>query len=687
MTLLSRLPVCNGIPNFKGSSPVTETYVRLVNRVLQERGTGLQWIPDGAPGDRYVGKVASSDLSRYMTGWRVHAAAIQAAFCDARRIVEERRMAMVRAADAQMKIVESPTFDHLDSLNRAESAWLQLVSARLAFITDQLYTAQTSLESDALCEWMKDHADPVSMRHFQRIRTDDLPILLEKFMPENIPEASLYASSIALFPDRPAYSAMYPHDFTAGELEFIEKKYPSTHPIRQPFTVIERATKDNLHLDSEGNFQRGPGGQEIRWLVEGPDKQSYIVTHMRFHPRYEGFFLQFAYVLRRYADICVGGETLHPNFKDYVLTMARCLRSGDFVNLLKADLNQVEGNLFLTFFPHEGYWDDGIKFPWMFEVGIRDRIASEKFRERGYIFEKLEERAREIGSRVGASAPTHTIGMGDIEKMVQVVWVYKNGGFLRGFPHGIVAGHDYPKADYEGVEGHRVVIVRDSFSSSAAQEQAARLAHEFLPAPDADMINVDVLLSNIIWHEGSHGVSGNKPDTALSQGGTLAQALGSLWGKLVEPQSDVAFVVANRIAFEDGKISKEEREAALRRQFLRLMTMTQKRERVLDREFPAPHPAGATMTLGWLYQEGISITLDENEKFIVDWAQFEAGLARLWEKLTEFGFLGVPDDFFAFYQGCIRAIPDYVEARILAGQRKHLAKNLLNRGDLIPRPY
>ncbi len=664
------LPIVNGIPNFTGVFPVTQTYVNLVNHVLQERDTGLQWNPNGEPGDRYIGRIS--------TGWRVSTSVIQTAFCDARRIVEERRMQMVRAADTQMKIIESPTFDHLDSLNLAERAWLKLVSGELAFITDELYAAQTSLESDAFMQWMKDHADPVSMRHFQRIRTSDLPNLLEKFMPTGIPEAVLYASSIALFPDKPTYSAMFPHDFTPAELQFIEEKYPPNHLIRQTFTVIERATDKNLDFES----------QNINWsLVRGMNNTTYKVTHMRFHPRYERFFLQFADVLDRYAEISVGGESLHPKFKEYVLKMAACLRSGDFVEILKADLNQIEGNLFLTFFPHEGYWDDGMKFPWMFEVGIRDRATSEKFREQGYIFERLEEKAREIGRRVGAPEPTHKVDMGDIEKMVQIVWVYRNGGFLRTFPHGIVGGHDYPKANYDGVKGHRVVIVKDSFFSNISEEQARRVAYEFLPDEDAAMVNLDVVLSNIIWHEGSHGVSGNKPDTALSQGGTLSQAMGSFWGKLVEPQSDVAFSLANRIGFEDKKISREERAAGLRRQFIRLMTATHKRERALDEKFPSPHAAGATMSLGWLYQEGVSMSLNENGKFIIDWEQFETSLCRLWEKLTEFGFLGVRDDYFKFYQECIRAIPDSVEARILEGQKKHLVKNLLNRGDLIPHPY
>lgn len=607
---------------------------------------------------------------------------VQDLLADARLTIEARRQAVVQAAAAQMVIVDTPTLSHMDWLNPAERAWMEQTSDRLANIADWLYAAQAYPNNDEIVDWMCENADELSLWHYTRTRTPDLPSLSASHCPTDFLHPRDYASSVNWFPNRPNYSAMFPSDFSEEELAYLIRTYPKSHPARLPYTVIERATEADIRALAAGPLP-GPQGQETTWLVQGPEGKSYKVTHIRFHPRFARYFTEFAATLEKGIDQEVEGTKLHPEFQTYLREMARCLREGDFDSLLKADLQQSQGNLFLTFFPHEGYWKDGMKFPWMFEVGIRDREAIQKLKENGYVFAALEAEAKGIAEQLGAPVPDTEFDTSNIEQMVQIVWVYRNGGYLRCFPHGEPAGHDYPKVCPEGVTAHRFVVIADAIHADI--DILKGLAEEFLPPEDAAMVSFEALRESVLWHEGSHALLGNRPETETTNRSTMATVYGDLWGHLAEPQSDTAFAKAHQILLSDGSIDPNLVAATLRTQFVRLLKKFVLKAAVLDPNFDDPHTFGANQTLGHLLQEGIA-RLREDGKFDVDWERFAQFNRTLWRELLTYGFQDSPEPYRQQARAHIEAIPNAIQERIPEGQRRRLRRLLLNRGHLEPPP-
>jgi hypothetical protein len=641
----------------------SEEYCALLNRILQENGAPFSLTVTPGSNASAVNVTAEKEP--------VDLGQIQTFLTKAREVVEGRRRRVVEVAARQMLITPSPTLDHLDEATRPERLWLQRVAEPLARIANDLYAAQTSPWSECIDGWMARHGDAASLWHYHRIRTPNLPGLLPAFIPSDVPDAALYASSVAFFPRRPAYHAMLPADFSEEELAHL-RNFPQDHPIRLPYTVVERLTEEEASTLGE---------EKASLIVRGLGDRPYRVTHMRFHPRYSRHFEEFAEILERNADVSVDGEALDPGFRDYTLRMAGCLRGGDFLDLLRADLEQSSGNILLTFFPHEGSWADNLKFPWMFEIGIRSRSLSETMSQRGDAFSMLEGRARGIAEACGAPAPNRPVEPVDVERMFQLIWVYRNGGFARAFPHGEPGGHDYPKIDLPGIRGHRAVVMADTVM--ATEERDKRYAEEFLSAEDAALVTGEAMLLLTIWHEGSHGVLGNKPDTPLADGRTLGQVYANLWGRLVEPQSDAAFAVVNNWLRNGGRVTREEYDRMLRAAFIVILKRMAPPERLWEPSYDSGHEAGATMTFGWLLQTGVVEPLDEG-RFDVAWDRMAESLERLWVALTHFAFDDSTRPFREFVDQCVASIPSPTMDRILGVQRRLRTRRLLTRGDVSP---
>ncbi|HSA59489.1 MAG TPA: hypothetical protein VLJ37_07370 [bacterium] len=661
------------MPAHLESLPLSERYCDLLNRELVDENTpfSVAPAPNSSEGSNpsvtviFASKIVRDRFVRELS-------LIQGPLLQARKSVEHRRLRVVEAATRQMTISRSTTLEHLNEATPAERLWLQLAAEPLARIANDLYAAQASPWSDQIDGWMARYADAASLWHYHRIRTPKLPGLLPAFVPEDIPDYALYASSVAFFPREPAYHAMLPVDFTEDELAYLVQDFPQDHPIRLPYTVVERM--DESECD--------PDRREGVWIVRGREGRAYRVTHMRFHPRYAAYFEQFAEILERNADLSAGGQGLDPGFRDYTLRMARSLRTGDFLDILRADLEQSSGNVFFTFFPHEGSWADNLKFPWSFEAGIRSRSLAETIRCRGDAFAMLEERARRIAESYGAPVPNRPAETGDVEKMFQLVWNYRNGGFLRTYPHGEPAGHDYPKIFFAGVGGHRSIAIADAMVAAAGLDQ--KYAAELLPPKDALPDTTETSFLFTTWHEGSHGVLGNKPDTELVDGRTLGQVYGRLWGRLVEPQSDAAFAVVNSWLRDAGRITNEEFDLMLRYAFLAIVKRMAPKDRIWEPAYDFGHEAGCTMTFGWLSRNGV-VQLEDDGRFQVRWPRMAGALEDLWIKLTEFAFNGSTEPFREFVERCLDAIPQSVMNRVLEAQRQFRVRRILTRGD-VPSP-
>ena len=279
--------------------------------------------------------------------------------------------------------------------------------------------------------------------------------------------------------------------------------------------------------------------------------------------------------------------------------------------------------------------------------------------------------------------PDTEFDVSNIEQMVQIVWVYRNGGFVRCFPHGEVAGHDYPKVCPEGVTAHRFVVIADTIHADIGILKG--LAEEFLPPADAAMVSFEALREFTLWHEGSHALLGNRPETATTGGSTMGTTYGHLWGHLAEPQSDTAFAKAHHILRSDHAMDQRLAAATLRTQFIRLLKKFVLKSVVLDPNFDDPHTFGANQTLGHLLQEGIA-RLREDGKFDVDWERFAQFNRTLWKELLAYGFQDSPEPYRQRAHEHIQAIPDAIQERIPEGQRRRLKRLLLNRGHLEPPP-
>lgn len=610
--------------------------------------------------------------------------------------IENKRLAVAWATRAQMEIHRSETLTVriMGMANPAERAWLELVAARMQRLSLSIFGRQAHHDYSQFVEWMTLRGDTDSRFHFNRMRVVDPPPL--EPVSDNILRGAFalaggqglapadYASVFPWYPAKPAFNGMLPADMTEEDKEFITKTYGPEHPIRLPWTVVEVADPWEItRYGEEGDtVTLARHCFAIKWLVRGNGKW-YRVTNMAFHPAYCDFFGGIASLLdasMRRSAMTVDGLThdLHPTFKKYVGVMAETMRSGEFVRLLEADLAQNDGNLFLTFFPHEGYWPDGIKFPWMLEMGIRQPVAGDMPSEEAGIFKGLEERAVEVARRNDLPYTGREIDLSELEKGSVLFWPYRTGGFMRAF-HREPLGHDYPKREYRGVKGHRTVILMDS--TVATKTASDIIVRELIEASGETVLDLDDIVGFAMWHERTHG-TGARPDTPTKSGRTMSSVYRNFWGTIAEPLADAGAVLAIQKRFEAGLIDEGERtrkfKAAIAFQLRRFVKKETAAGPYLGHP-EAPHIVGSNMLLGWWLKQGAISLRDDFSSLVLNEGAIATSAGRFFDALTVFSLTDDLDGLRKFVIDAVNSVPDEFERRILAVKAEHIRPPVVNR--------
>lgn len=198
----------------------------------------------------------------------------------------------------------------------------------------------------------------------------------------------------------------------------------------QTYTVVERAIPEEVER-IQTIVKMNRFNEPMEWIVEGFEGRKYKVINIAFHERFRPHFLRVAQVLRENAPIEIDGDTLDPSFKEYTLVMADAFENGQFEKLLAADMAQTSGNLFFTFFPHEGYWSDNTKFPWMMEIGIRDGAFKNEALIHAQAFQWLEEKTARIIQTTGLSYEPRLMNSEDQARSSEFLWVLRTGGSIQ----------------------------------------------------------------------------------------------------------------------------------------------------------------------------------------------------------------------------------------------------------------
>lgn len=656
---------CKSVPVPPSSTPASPHYRELFNWEARKLGVPITWIEDKAGGKTNTPEIASGEVVKDADS---KFTLTQDDVCKVLASIEGKRRQVVKAARDQMQIVTSRTLDRniLNLATPAEVGWIKFVSDPLQKISLTLFGRQANYNYDALVVWMTANGDPDSVHHFSRMQTPAVPPLAA------VTDAALrsrldlsekaeksptdFANVFPWFQGSPSFNAMLSPDIDRQDLEYFSKTYDKNSPILLPWTVIER-----METRPESASPSAVKGRDDKW---------YRVTNIAHHPRYRPLFLDAAKVLRDGAKKFPG---IDPEFRDYTLTMAECFETGDFIRLLKADLNQSKGNLFLTFFPHEGYWGDGIKFPWMLEVGIR-QPSSQSPEEAGLI-QELEDKVAAFAQQKGLPYTRRAIDSSDAKKSAVLFWAYRTGGFMRAFFREPI-GHDYPKRDYPGINQHRNVVVLDS---AGAKVPFLRLQQKELFRTPGTPIAAEQVVDFANWHEGSHG-TGMRPLDKVASGRTMSDVFGPCWGALAEPLADAGSIWLNIRRFEKGVISRTALD-----HFLNGAAMYQ-----LDRMKPskaimgpylchpeAGHLVGAAMMTGWYFKEGVLTTKGNQVELAHD--KMIAATNTFWEKLTDFSLTDNVEGYKSFIRDTVTAIPADVEKHALASQAKNSKATLVNR--------
>ena len=594
--------------------------------------------------------------------------------------VEKRRQTVAQAAMRQVSQLDSPTVDKLGLVNPAERKWLETISRAIVPLVTEIFDRQCwpdRPQEEYLARL--DPRDAASRFHLIRIRTAVLPMLRPAFVPAGIREYKKYASSLPWFPAGPTYNGMWPADMTPEELDYLRKNHPNDHEVFRPYTMVERLSKEiKARIIKDGLLKNGKG-QKVETIIRGLEGQEYRVVNICFHENYRPTLLKIAGHLRSSANIEVDGHALNPSFRNYLKTAAEAIEEGNFVKWLKADLEQKEGNLFFTLFPHEGYWADNIKFPFIMEIGIRDIKAGKVANDHLDIAKQLKERVGRMQRELGFNETQVTDPGGTSEDSTEFIWIYTAAGFIEAFPDGAPLGHDYPKVSYPGIRSHRNVVILDA---NLAVSQANMELVEKLFGPElARLYLPEITRDFAAWHEAQHSMIGNRPDTRMKDGRSLGETFGELWGFLAEPAADIGSLTAHNLLYKAGKRTENHYHGISLASVFRSVSRIYPKEVACSEDFikEALHVAGTMLYLGFIFKEGNTIVrFTEDNILEIDFSRLTAAIEKLDQKLIEFGLTGNPETFKTFYRECVETIPDEFIERAQAItdplRRMHLVK-------------
>lgn len=685
--MADRLDRCTKQAPFPKDVGPSDDYRAVFNATAKDLGVSIVYVEDASQGHGAVPETAFREVEVAREAWGKYgvrearpraSAKLAADICTVRAEVERRRQAMGRVGIEVYPVQQSGTYAHdkLKILNPAERAWFERIKATFYEVGQDLYMIQALPGYAAAAAWMRKHADPVSQFHFERVRAAGIP---SKDIPA-FPNAKQYASAIPWFPKTPDFSTMWPADLSQAELEYINKHYPANDAIRQPVTRVSRITKEEAQRIGAAPMTSA-NDRPVEWVREGLDGRLYRVVNMAFDPEMRPHFLKLAAALRAHADVAVHGTTLDPAFREQTLAMADAMERGDFAALLKADLAQASGNLFITLFPHEGYWADGVKYPMMGEIGIIDADLLALVADQGYVLNWLGKAVERAAHAAGLTDyQAQPIDTSNLRRDAIFIWAAITTGFMRAYGRD-PGGHDYPKVAYDGVDTHRNVALLDTLETWTPL--AVKVAEAVFGPNVARHVSFDAFARATFLHEGSHGAQIRQTVKVLS-GKPFGESLGIWWGPLVEAWADAGSILGHHQLYRDGKISEAVYQSVVATETSYNLVRLYPRAASLSDGMAAdgPHITGSGLLTGWLYGHGAYVSDGNGDLRQVE-DQIIPAVQSFFDALTAQAALGDQAAFKAFAKQCVEMLPESIELSIIAKKKALASYTVLDRGELL----
>ncbi len=650
----------------------SEKFVTLFNKTANDLDLGIHWNGDTKGGTPNVPDYNELTLNPLLYGTNSSGTQYTGVEINVEKVlraVEHKRLQANELAWKAKVFVDSPTFERMKTvhkLNKAEIAFLKAIAPILSKETDIIFGKQYSHSFETYHAYLKEHGETFSLRNFWLTMTAASPKVPANKIPENFKDINDYASSVPGFPKAvDEFSASWPKNFTESEKAYLSKTYTDPqHPANLPYTSMVRYKGVEPKKDTTV-VETNSGGQPIKWIIKGEGNNLYLVQNISFDPRLQSHFLNIANGLRKYAGIHIDGETLDPKFASYIMDAASFIEKGDWAGLLKADIYQTGGNLYFTFFPHEGYMDQ-VRFPVIYELGIRNPDVSKLVATSPIAMNHLEQMVADRYIKMGLKTYNpRTFGETNSPNEMLTIDIYSAGGFLK--PWGGIGGHDYPKKSFPGLENEHVTVAwHDTYQ---IRMPTFKTVYDKLVENKRPKIGIPYILAMTAWHEGTHGVGLRGDDKTLS-GKNLDESFGKFWGAWAEPFADAGGVVANAFLLEKGHITQEYFDNAL---LALLMYQTKfylpkETYKTDDGIFKNPHQVGVSIEIGYLVDKGVIRFNPETGKVQVAWKKMGPAYKELFEYLTDLSAKGDKQELIAFTRKYIDAIPDNLEKAMIASR-------------------
>jgi hypothetical protein len=379
-------------------------------------------------------------------------------------------------------------------------------------------------------------------------------------------------------------------------------------------------------------------------------------------PRFKDDHLALAGALDRIAALELEGQTLDPKLRVQLSAWAQYCRTGDPQDEARAaqatiDAGESPGTLRVHLGPSESYWPDNTKFPYLLQAGVSDKPLKAELEDWKTTHSRLEASLTDIPNY--SPRPVKTRG-----GFADPVFLAVTGGYAESFYAREFKGLNYPNYPYPGVEGGNRFQIQESMAP--VPEQARKMAAKLL---DKVPNKLETFLSmSTIMHESGH-LLGPQRSHITPSGAPLGVAFGTHWGWAEEPKADIALVEMISQRAQEGKVSADDKRDFMECAATEILSYYSGKQGYRDGQ-ATDHYYGFLLQIGYYLQMGAisKVETSEGSRLHLDANKIEAASTALWKKLITFQSLGQKEQFLAFGNAVIEAIPDDVDAMILAAQ-------------------
>ena len=603
------------------------------NAVATDLGVGLRWMRDHD--NPLVVQPKKLDVQpgfteRYGLKKGLVPAKFNAAIeGDVRRVlaaVEERRLAAVAESAHYHRRI--PYRAPLDILSPAEQGAVALFAETVVPPLNRIEARQQDPNAPMLADWMGGHGDYYSIILFNRFRRDALAGAQFEG-----PEFSLFP----FFPDLPPINGMMSGFESVDEFQKFAATLPPEAEELRPTTFLSRNVMGSV-----------------------------TSTPLPLHPDFRSDHMEMADALDRIAALEVRKTRLDPRLEAQLKVWARFFRTGtaeDEAVAMQATIDAGEGggNLRVNIGPSESYWDDNTKFPYLLQVGVRDRGMAARLAAGAATFLDLEAsltgiphyQPRQLSARGGFADP-----------MYQAI----TAGFLQTFARREPLGNNIPNYDpyasRYGVEGGNRFIALEALAAMAPPAKVAlnRLLDEDLSGWDASA----AIAAGTIDHESGHLI-GPPRGHVTPDGQRMGPVFGRHWGSADEAKADLTGAQRVRLMRAAGKM-----DAGPARDLMRAALGLDLSNRYRGkRAFAAgltDHFYGHMIQVGEYFSTGaLKLTGGTAGRgpIAVDYDTMEAAAHGLWRTIIAFQAAGDLRGFLAHGERLVQGVPDAADRMIL----------------------